>query len=58
MQSRTTKIIVENKQEMKMDAQLYKVFKGSNSVSTQKGISGQLMKTSSKRRRGKQEIKD
>ena len=40
-----------------MDSEIFKIFQASTAVSTQKGNSGMIMKVSTKRRRGKQQIK-
>ena len=56
--ARNEKIIADQDLQINMDPQIFAVFQASSAVSTQKGISGMIMKANTKRRRGKQEIKD
>ena len=58
MLDRVTVIRDDRDLDIELDPQIYAAFQASNAVSTQKGVSSNLMKVSSKRRRGKQEIKD
>ena len=58
MSSRNKRIVKEQKKAIKMDPEVAKVFKASTAVSTVRGTGSHLMKDSSKRRRGKQEIRD
>ena len=54
---RNSKIIEDQNLDIQMDSEIFKIFQASTAVSTKKGNSGMIMKVSTKRRRGKQQIK-